>query len=81
MESLARLHAKEKFMHRLENTRQLNTEHVIRAILERSRVEGTHITRDQVLEDLRWDDREDVVTQWGATVDRIMFEQLDEDVS
>lgn len=68
-------------MHGLETTHQLNTEHVIRAILERSRVEGTHITRDQVLEDLRWDDREDVVTQWGATVDRIMFEQMDEDVS
>jgi hypothetical protein len=64
----------------LETTRQLNTEHVIRAILDRAEREGTSVTRDQVLEDLRWDDQEDV-TQWTETVDRLMFERLDEDVS
>lgn len=58
-------------MHGLSTLAVLNTEAVIRAILARAIERGLKLTRDDVLDELRFREDEDT-TVWGATVDRLM---------
>jgi hypothetical protein len=60
-------------MHGLETTQTLNTEVTIKAILARAAANGITLTRDEVLEELKFREDDDT-TVWGATVDRLIRE-------
>lgn len=51
--------------------RHKNAEVTIKGILARAAARGAVLSRDEVLEDLKWNEAEDV-SVWGATVDRLM---------
>lgn len=61
-------------MNSLETTETLNTEATIRRILTRAENEGVTLSRDKVLEELKYRDTDDT-SVWSATVDRIILER------
>jgi hypothetical protein len=60
-------------MHGLQTIGALNAEVTIRGILARAAQRGSKLTRDEVLEELKFRDDDDT-TVWSATVDRLMRE-------
>jgi hypothetical protein len=58
-------------MHSLESSFKRNVERTIQLILDRAEAAGTVLTRNEVLEHLKFTDDEDV-SQWEATVDAMM---------
>lgn len=61
-------------MHSLGNINRMNVERVIQLTLDRAEAEGVALTRDQVLDHMRFSEDEDV-SQWEAVVDRLMQER------
>lgn len=60
-------------MFALETINARNTEVAIRAILNAAACRGVQLTRDEVLEELKFDEHDDT-SVWSATVDRLMAE-------
>jgi hypothetical protein len=58
-------------MHSLETIDKTNVERTIQLALDRAETEGTVLTRNQVLEHLKFREDEDV-SQWEAMVDAMM---------
>ncbi len=58
-------------MHSLETINKNNVERTIQLALDRAESQGVTLTRNQVLEHLKFSENEDV-SQWEATVDRLM---------
>jgi len=58
-------------MHGLSTIETTNTEATIKAIIARANANGRLLTRDDVLEELKFRDNDDT-SVWSATVDRLM---------
>lgn len=61
-------------MHSLEVISKSNVERTIQLTLDRAEAAGTAITRNQVLEHLKFLENEDV-SQWEAMVDALMADR------
>jgi hypothetical protein len=58
-------------MHSLETISKLNVERTIKLALDRAESQGVTLSRNQVLDHLKFSEDEDV-SQWEATVDKLL---------
>lgn len=58
-------------MHGLDTLVDLNARETINSIIKRARAAGVVMTREEVLEELKFHENEDT-SQWSAVVDRLL---------
>lgn len=61
-------------MHDINTNNSLNTNVAVRGILRRARRAGLKLTREEVLEELKFREDDDT-SQWTAMVDRLMAQE------